>query len=211
MERKEFQLYHIIKSILTDVLTALYQSVIYSIILTYFISYYYLYTHNPIDTGKGIKAANKAWFNYIKESSYFRRLILLILYTSMIIFKTLLYRGIWINPLEDVMGGWWIWKISDVTGKVVITTECFENVMLFIPFTIILLLVLTEAKRLLITGGNILWFSAKVSFCFSISIECTQLLLRLGTWQLSDLFYNTLGGFIGGLIYWIGYRIKHKK
>ena len=32
--------------------------------------------------------------------------------------------------------------------------------------------------------------------------------LRLGTWQLSDLFYNTLGGAIGGLIYYIGYNIS---
>lgn len=36
-----------------------------------------------------------------------------------------------------------------------------------------------------------------------------QLFLRLGTWQLSDLFFNTLGGFIGGFIYWSVYRIKH--
>ena len=28
-----------------------------------------------------------------------------------------------------------------------------------------------------------------------------QLLLRLGTFQLSDIFYNTVGGIIGGLIY----------
>lgn len=27
------------------------------------------------------------------------------------------------------------------------------------------------------------------------------LLLRLGTFQLSDIFYNTVGGMIGGLIY----------
>lgn len=36
---------------------------------------------------------------------------------------------------------------------------------------------------------------------FSISIEMLQLLLRLGTFQLSDIFYNTVGGMIGGLMY----------
>ena len=33
----------------------------------------------------------------------------------------------WMNPLSDVMGGWWIWeKQSD--GTVTLTTECFENI-----------------------------------------------------------------------------------
>ena len=34
-----------------------------------------------------------------------------------------------------------------------------------------------------------------------MQIEMLQLLLRLGTFQLSDIFYNTLGGMIGGLMY----------
>ena len=33
-------------------------------------------------------------------------------------------------------------------------------------------------------------------------IEMLQLFLRLGTFQLSDLFYNTVGGMIGGLMYY---------
>lgn len=36
-----------------------------------------------------------------------------------------------------------------------------------------------------------------------LGIELTQLLLRIGSFQLSDLFYNTLGGFLGGAIYWL--------
>ena len=49
---------------------------------------------------------------------------------------------------------------------------------------------------------KILWYSGKVAFIFSISIEMLQLFLRLGTFQLSDLFYNTVGGMIGGLMYY---------
>ena len=41
----------------------------------------------------------------------------------------------------------------------------------------------------------------KIAFIFSISIELLQLLLRLGTFQLSDIFYNTVGGVLGGLMY----------
>lgn len=48
---------------------------------------------------------------------------------------------------------------------------------------------------------KILWYSWKIAFIFSISIEMLQLLMRLGTFQLSDIFYNTVGEMIGGLMY----------
>lgn len=45
-------------------------------------------------------------------------------------------------------------------------------------------------------------------FLFSLTIEFLQLFLRLGTFQLSDLCYNTLGGAIGGVLYWMGWKVK---
>ena len=42
----------------------------------------------------------------------------------------------------------------------------------------------------------------KDSIYLLLSIETLQLLLRLGTFQLSDIFYNTVGGVIGGLMYY---------
>ena len=48
------------------------------------------------------------------------------------------------------------------------------------------------------------------SMIFSVSIETLQLLLRLGTFQLSDIFYNTVGGVIGGLMYY-GIRKARKR
>ena len=59
--------------------------------------------------------------------------------------------------------------------------------------------------------GSTVWTGIKFSFLFSISIEFLQLFLRLGTFQLSDIVYNTLGGLLGGLIYFIAYKIKHRK
>lgn len=38
-----------------------------------------------------------------------------------------------------------------------------------------------------------------------IKILFTQLLFHLGTFQISDLTYNTLGGAVGGVIYYLGY------
>ena len=58
--------------------------------------------------------------------------------------------------------------------------------------------------------ASILWYSIKAAFLFSLTIEFLQLFLRLGTFQLSDLCYNTLGGAIGGVLYWMGWKVKNR-
>lgn len=91
------------------------------------------------------------------------------------------------------------------------TTECIENFILFMPFTV--LLFWNFKKRLLgdtVRFGKTLCVSITVVFLCSLSIEFLQLFLRLGTFQLSDLCYNTLGGGIGGLIYWAGHKLAAK-
>ena len=53
----------------------------------------------------------------------------------------------------------------------------------------------------ILKGKPILWKSGKMAFIFSVTIEMLQLLLRLGTFQVSDIVYNTFGGMLGGLMY----------
>ena len=55
-----------------------------------------------------------------------------------------------------------------------------------------------------------LWKSGKIAFIFSLNIEMLQLLLRLGTFQLSDIFYNTVGGVLGGLMYYVVMKIRKR-
>ena len=117
--------------------------------------------------------------------------------TSMILFRTLLNRNLWLNPLSDVMGGWGIWET--VNGEQKLTTECIENVIMMVPFSSVVMWTFQEKMEK--GWKKILWYSGKIAFIFSISIEMLQLLLRLGTFQLSDIFYNTVGGMIGGLMY----------
>ncbi|MFR3186395.1 MAG: VanZ family protein [Ruminococcus sp.] len=94
------------------------------------------------------------------------------------------------------MGGWGIWET--VNGEQKLTTECIENVIMMVPFSAVVQWTFQEKV------GNgwkkILWQSGKIAFIFSVMIEMLQLLLRLGTIQLSDIFYNTVGGMIGGLM-----------
>ena len=101
------------------------------------------------------------------------------------------------NPLSNVLDGWGIWKT--VNGEQVLTTEGIENVIMMVPFTGMVMWTFQEK----VGSGwkKTLWQSGKVAFIFSVSIEMLQLLLRLGTFQLSDIFYNTVGGMLGGMMY----------
>ena len=125
----------------------------------------------------------------------------------MILFRTLLNRNLWANPVMDVVGVWGIWK-TNADGTVSLTTEAIENTLLTMPLIISLLLTFDEKILKKHTLGHMLMKSAQYAFLFSLTIELLQLFLRLGTFQLSDLFYNTLGGFLGGLITWVYWRIK---
>ena len=80
--------------------------------------------------------------------------------------------------------------------------------MLMLPFITLLLWTFQEKLLKQVSVGNTVWTGIKFSFLFSISIEFLQLFLRLGTFQLSDIIYNTLGGLLGDLTYYIGYRVK---
>lgn len=191
----------IIKRIIANVLTALYQPFGFAVILAVLFMFLYLMARE-----RGWKTVIQWWFDEFKTNSTFRRVFFLAFYTAMILFKTLLNRHMWMNPVSNVIG---IWGLYDESGN--LTTETIENMALFIPFTILFLWSIEdrngEENRSFIVS---LCRSVMVTFLFSMAIEFTQLFLHLGTFQLSDLFYNTLGGLIGGLLYWIGYKIIHK-
>ena len=126
--------------------------------------------------------------------------------TSMILFRTLLNRNLWMNPLSDVMSGWGIWET--VNGERQLTTECIENVIMMVPFSAMVLW--TFGEKIGIGWKKILWQSGKIAFIFSVRIEMLQLLLRLGTFQLSDIFYNTVGGVLGGLAYYVAMNARKR-
>ena len=183
--------------IFTNILMAFYEPFGFSLLLSFFVMFFYLYAYKAQDAGKGWKNAIVTWYKEFKKSIYFRKLFLLAFVASMILFRTLLNRTLWMNPLSNVMGGWGIWKM--VNGEQKLTTECIENVIMMVPFSSVVMW--TFGEKIGNSWKKILWQSWKIAFIFSISIEILQLLLRLGTFQLSDIFYNTVGGVLGGLMY----------
>ena len=102
------------------------------------------------------------------------------------------------------MGGWGIWET--VNGEQQLTTECIENVIMMVPFSAVVMW--TFQEKVGRSWKRVLWYSGKIAFVFSVSIEMLQLLLRLGTFQLSDIFYNTVGGVVGGLVYYAVMKVR---
>lgn len=208
----------IIQSIIANTLTALYQPFFASLVMTLLIMLCLVLTR---DRGystlrETVVFLLKRLISEFKTNKRYWKEALLVFYTVMILFRTLFNRNMWANPVSNVIGIWGF-RTVNYAGEMVLTTEVPENLALFIPFTILLLW--TYRDKILnndkkdnpgISLPNVLWQSTKIVFLFSFTIEMLQLFLRLGTWQLSDLFFNTLGGFIGGLIYWIGYKVKHR-
>mgnify|MGYP002095473878 FL=1 len=81
-----------------------------------------------------------------------------------------------------------------------LTTDSVENVLMLLPFTMLLMWAAKDKILKKVTFACIVKSSFKTAFLFSLSVELLQLFLRVGTFQLSDLCYNTLGGIIGGVI-----------
>ena len=187
--------------ILTNILTALYEPFGFSLLLSFLAMFLYLYAYEPQDAGKGWKSAIVTWYQKFKESMFFRKLFLLAFVTSLILFRTLLNRNLWMNPLSNVMGGWSLWET--VNGERQLTIACIENVIMMVPFSTMVMWTFNVRDK-------ILWQSGKIAFLFSALIELLQVLLRLGTFQLSDIVYNTVGGIIGGVLYYIAIKIRKK-
>jgi len=190
-----------LENIIQNILISIYRMLGASLLATFLFMFLYMYAKEH-----GWKKSIQMWLDKFKKEKQFRSVFFLTLYTALILFKTIFLRKIWVNPVADILGGWGIYD-----SKGVLATEPIENVILFIPFSIMLLIVL-ESK--LLKGKGMLKYikiALMVSFATSMGIETLQLLMKLGTFQISDLVYNTLGGLAGGIIYAIYAKLVRKR
>lgn len=193
----------IFMQVITEVLQTLYVNTGTSLIIAVLFMFAYLSIKEV-----GLKETIKAWSGNFKKNKEYRGVFFLAFYVAMVLCRTLLARSIWVTqPLSKVYG---IWGIYTPDG--ILYTDNIENVILTVPLTFILFMVLQE--KMFCKGVKLwtcTWKSCLVSFCFSLLIELCQLFFKLGTFQLSDLFFNTVGGIVGGFIYWICCKIKYKR
>ena len=189
--------------VITDILTAFYQPFWFALLLAVVFMFAYKYNSN-------LKEALKKWITWFKNEKQFRRVFYFAFYTVMVLFRTLFDRTLFENPLSNVFGEWSFYE--EVNAQPVFNANVPENILLLLPFIVLLFVSFKEKLfKDKVTILKVLGHSFVISFLSSLTIETLQLLLHLGTWQLSDLFYNTVGGVAGGMIYFICYKIKHRR
>jgi len=79
-------------------------------------------------------------------------------------------------------------------------SEVVENLLIFIPFGIYLKILNKDNKRIILYG-----------FLFSLSLEISQFILKVGASDITDLLTNTLGTAIGVLGYCLLEKIFKNK
>ena len=126
-----------IKKIVANVLTALYEPFGFAVILSILFMCVYLFAKE-----KGWKKVFQNLWQTFKTDKEFCKMFLLVFYTTLILFRTLLNRSVWFNPVSNVIGTWGLYKPD---GS--LTTEVIENTALFIPFSVLLMLVLQKRSK----------------------------------------------------------------
>lgn len=115
----------VLKTIISNMLTALYQPFWFALLL----SILFMFVWKKYDS---LKTAAIEWLRWFKTELLFRQIFFLVFYTVMILFRTLLNRSMWANPLSNVVGVWGIY--TEKNGEMVLTTEVPENLFLFILY-----------------------------------------------------------------------------
>lgn len=129
-------------------------------------------------------------------------LFLFIYFTFAVFFITVIQRECTYTPLANVFRG-----LSIYNDNHAIDYQVIGNILMFIPSSFLLCILMREEGSFV----KIILKTLLSSLCFSTFIEITQLIFSKGTFQFSDIVYNTLGGVLGALIFIIINLIIEKK
>ena len=98
------------------------------------------------------------------------------------------------------------WTYRHLLSTEAVVTNLFGNVFAFSPFGFMLPIVISKKKA---------FFRAVfATFFFSLLIETSQLVMKVGVFDVDDLLMNTIGGLIGYIVYRIAliiYEIYNRK
>lgn len=95
------------------------------------------------------------------------------------------------------------WNYREQLGFLAVAANLLGNVVGFMPFGMILPLICRNAR-----GFFFITFSG---FTLSLCVEVTQLMTKLGSFDVDDLLMNTLGAAAGYLIFAVCHGIYDKK
>ena len=83
----------------------------------------------------------------------------------------------------------------DTIGPMMSCINLLGNIVAFMPFGALIRWVLNRRVR---------WYEATIyTFIFSLEVEFIQFIGRIGVFDVDDIILNTLGGFLGFIVYYI--------
>ena len=90
----------------------------------------------------------------------------------------------------------------DVVGIRAFLANLFGNVLAFMPFGFFMPILRLRLRK---------WYCMLgMTFLLSLMIEITQLLTRVGSFDVDDLILNTSGGILGYLLFYIINKVRRK-
>ncbi len=123
--------------------------------------------------------------------------VILILYVAALICGTLIFRE---TTGKNLIQREWFWGYT-VDNPRILYGDTIVNILLYIPIGFLLASLAPKQKVLTAVFAGLL---------LSETIECSQLIWQRGMFDVDDLFNNTVGALVGGLIALLVLRI-HKR
>lgn len=137
------------------------------------------------------------------EKRYLSIMVFLLLF-AIILNSTLISRiGVYhiTHPLAYLWAGWNPF-VSDLNPT--------WNTIAFMPLGTVIYSYAKNVRGTKMRSRACILISTLAAFATSLFIEATQLIFKIGTFQISDLFYNTLGGLLGALIFVAIRKLRRK-
>ena len=104
-----------------------------------------------------------------------------------------------LKPFKEILR---FWNNRESLGMLAVVLNLAGNVVAFMPFGAILPVLSRPAR-----GA---FQITMLSLEFSLVIECFQLMLRVGSGDVDDMILNTLGGFLGYLVFTVCDKMRRK-
>lgn len=116
---------------------------------------------------------------------------LLTFYLYLLLNAVIFSRPYFAEPLDHVWQGW---KVACHNGEWYY--DPIYNIVMFMPAVILLFQAFPDTAH-----DQPVRYATLYSLLFSLLIETTQIVTYTGTFQVSDLVYNTISGMAGGMIW----------
>lgn len=84
------------------------------------------------------------------------------------------------------------WEYREILGTNIMLMNLAGNIAIFIPFSFIMSMACKRKNAIIVTF---------YTFLFSFGIEVIQLVTKIGSFDVDDLFLNTIGGCIGCILF----------